>query len=133
MSGIASNWISREILECIFEYCSLTDIKNCARVDKTWKQHVWNFVKSIALTTFVKDATVEFIAENCNSLTSLDLTNCCNITDTALETLNQLSGLKELKLRGCSNVTCEGVQNLKNLTRYVKPERLAWSDFFFRL
>jgi len=112
-----SESIPREILECIFEYFTLKDIKSCASVSKAWKCCVWNFLKSVTLSGFSKDSTVEFISSHCPSLTHLDLSNCSGISDIGVESLAKVSGLKELKLKGCSSLTCEGFQNLRNLTR----------------
>lgn len=113
-----SSYIPREVLECVFDYISIREVKNCALVCKLWKQNVWMFVRNLVLNSFVKEVAVEFLSKNCVALQSLDLTNCCNISDASMEYICTMTQLKELKMKGCNSITCGTLSQIENLYRY---------------
>jgi len=112
-----SSYIPREVLECIFDYVSIREVKCCALVCKLWKEHVWMFVRTLVLNTFVKEAAIEFLSKSCVALQSLDLTNCSNITDNAMECICTMTQLKELKMKGCNGISCGALSQIETLHR----------------
>ena len=49
-------------------------------------------------------------------LTSLYLNNCCEITDTGLEHVAQLTQLASLNLAGCGKITDTGLEHVARVT-----------------
>jgi len=60
----------------------------------------------------ITDAGVSLLAENCTRLENLNLRNCDEVNDGSLHALAKLEHLQTLNLRGCYNVSSNGVSFL---------------------
>ncbi len=128
----------RKISEKGFSNLSVRSISfTCPIVVYTWDKHLKDFqfitkkykgIQSIYLDHYTKtDVLLEAIAENCKSLTSLNLSSCERITEESLKAIAQnCKDLSRRNLTLCKHIADEDLKALAENCKGLKHLSLAW-------
>lgn len=123
----------------------MQDIHNISRVCKQWFCTIWAFQNNISIgnikDSLKADSAILSLSNNCPRLTtlqigggtdagfkniprlesveSLKLYRCFDITNSSCESISKNTNLKELIISRCPQITDEGIKHLKNLSLHV--------------